>query len=158
MTQDSGSWGQQGGYPPQGPGGYPAQPQQPGGYPPQQPGGYPPQQPAGFPPQQPGYPPQGGYPPQPPPGGYPPQQPGGYGPQGPGGIAPGGPAAPRKKSPVMIIAIVAAAEELVADRIAEQRPGAIFHVGDIGQAQRRAIAVLSAALDSHLSQIVRRDD
>ena len=123
MTQDSGSWGQQGGYPPQGPGGYPPQPQQPGGYPPQQPGGYPPQQPggfppqqpAGFPPQQPGYPPQGGgYPPQPPPGGFPPQQPGGYGPPGPGGIAPGGPAAPRKKSPVMIIAIVAAAIVLLA--------------------------------------------
>jgi hypothetical protein len=122
VTQDSGSWGQQGGYPPQGPGGYTAQPQQPGGYPPQQPGGYPPQQPggfppqqpAGFPPQQPGYPPQGGYPPQPPPDGYPPQQPGGYGPQGPGGIAPGGPAAPRKKSPVMIIAIVAAAIVLLA--------------------------------------------
>jgi hypothetical protein len=114
VTQDSGSWGQQGGYPPQGPGGYPPQPQQPGGYPPQQPGGYPPQQPAGFPPQQPGYPPQGGYPPQPPPGGYPPQQPGGYGPPGPGGIAPGGPAAPRKKSPVMIIAIVAAAIVLLA--------------------------------------------
>jgi hypothetical protein len=110
VTQDSGSWGQQGGYPPQGPGGYPAQPQQPGGYPPQQPGGYPPQQPGGFPPQQPaGFPPQ-----QPPPGGYPPQQPGGYGPQGPGGIAPGGPAAPRKKSPVMIIAIVAAAIVLLA--------------------------------------------
>ena len=58
MTQDSGSWGQQGGYPPQGSGGYPPQPQQPGGYPPQQPGGYPPQQPGGFPPQQPaGFPP-----------------------------------------------------------------------------------------------------
>jgi hypothetical protein len=122
VTQDSGSWGQQGGYPPQGPGGYPPQPQQPGGYPPQQPGGYPPQQPggfppqqpAGFPPQQPGYPPQGGYPPQPPPGGYPPQQPGGYGPPGPGGSAPGGPAASRKKSPVMIIAIVAAAIVLLA--------------------------------------------
>jgi len=123
VTQDSGSWGQEGGYPPQGPGGYPPQPQQPGGYPPQQPGGYPPQQPggfppqqpAGFPPQQPGYPPQGGgYPPQPPPGGFPPQQPGGYGPPGPGGIAPGGPAAPRKKSPVMIIAIVAAAIVLLA--------------------------------------------
>jgi len=105
VTQDSGSWGQEGGYPPQGP----------GGYPPQQPGGFPPQQPAGFPPQQPGYPPQGGgYPPQPPPGGFPPQQPGGYGPPGPGGIAPGGPAAPRKKSPVMIIAIVAAAIVLLA--------------------------------------------
>jgi hypothetical protein len=122
VTQDSGSWGQQGGYPPQGPGGYPPQPQQPGGYPPQQPGGYPPQQPggfppqqpAGFPPQQPGYPQQGGYPPQPPPGGYPPQQPAGYGPPGPGGIGSGGPAAPRKKSPVMIIAIVAAAIVLLA--------------------------------------------
>jgi hypothetical protein len=122
VTQDSGSWGQQGGYPPQGPGGYPPQPQQPGGYPPQQPagyppqqpGGFPPQQPAGFPPQQPGYPPQGGYPPQPPPGGYPPQQPAGYGPPGPGGIGSGGPAAPRKKSPVMIIALVADAIVLLA--------------------------------------------
>lgn len=124
MTQDSGQWGQQGGYPPQGPGGgyppQPPQPQQPGGYPPQQPGGYPsppprgyPPPPAGYPPQQPGYP-QGGYPPQPPAGGYPPQQPGGYAPQGPGGVAPGAPGAPRKKSPVMIIAIVAAAIVLLA--------------------------------------------
>jgi hypothetical protein len=113
VTQDSGSWGQQGGYPPQGPGGYPPQPQQPGGYPPQQPGGYPPQQPGGFPPQQPaGFPPQQpGYPQQ---GGYPPQQPGGYGPPGPGGVGSSGPAAPRKKSPVMIIAIVAAAIVLLA--------------------------------------------
>jgi hypothetical protein len=132
VTQDSGQWGQQGGYPPQGPGGgypQPPQPQQPGGYPPQQPGGYPPQQPggypsppqrgfppppAGYPPQQPGYPPQGGYPPQPPAGGYPPQQPGGFAPQGPGGVAPAAPGAPRKKSPVMIIAIVAAAIVLLA--------------------------------------------
>jgi hypothetical protein len=142
MTQDPGQWDQQGGgyppqgppqrpggyppqpqqpagYPPQQPGGYPPQqpggypPQQPGGYPPQQPGGYPPQQPGGYPPQQPGYPQQGGYPQQPPPG-YPLQQPGPYGPQGPGGVAPGGPAAPRKKSPVMIIAIVAAAIVLLA--------------------------------------------
>jgi hypothetical protein len=113
VTQDSGSWGQQGGYPPQGPGGYPPQPQQPGGYPPQQPAGYPPQQPGGFPPQQPaGFPPQQpGYPQQ---GGYPPQQPGGYGPPGPGGVGSSGPAAPRKKSPVMIIAIVAAAIVLLA--------------------------------------------
>ena len=43
MTDESGQWGPQGGYPPQSPGGYP--PQSPGGYPPQQPGGYPPQQP-----------------------------------------------------------------------------------------------------------------
>ena len=124
MTQDSGQWGQQSGYPPQGPGGgyppQPPQPQQPGGYPPQQPGGYPsppprgyPPPPAGYPPQQPGYP-QGGYPAQPPAGGYPPQQPGGYAPQGPGGVAPGAPGAPRKKSPVMIIAIVAAAIVLLA--------------------------------------------
>jgi hypothetical protein len=128
VTQDSGRWGQQGGYPPQGPGGYPPQqppggyppqqpgglpPQQPGGYPPQQPpGGYPPQQPGGYPPQQPAYPPRGGYPSQAPAGGYPPQQPGAYGPQGP--VAPGAPAAPRKKSPVMIIAIVAAAVVLLA--------------------------------------------
>jgi hypothetical protein len=128
MTQDPGQWGQQGGYAPQRSGGYPPQqppggyppqqpgglpPQQPGGYPPQQPpGGYPPQQPGGYPPQQPGYPPQGGYPPQPPPGGYPPQQQGAYGPAGP--VAPGGPGAPRKKSPVMIIAIVAAAIVLLA--------------------------------------------
>jgi hypothetical protein len=129
MTQNPGQWGgQQGGYPPQGPGGY--QPQQPGGYPPQSAGsppqpppgyppqpppGYPPQSSPGYPPQPPGYPPPGGYgpqgafAPQPPPGGYPPQQPGGYGPQGPAG-----PGAPRKKSPVMIIAIVAAAIVLLA--------------------------------------------
>jgi hypothetical protein len=114
VTQDSGQWGQQGGYQPQGPGGgYPPQPQQPGGYPPQQPGGYPPQQPVGYPPQ-PGYSPQAGYAPQPPPGGYPPQQPGGFGPQGPGGVVPGAPGAPRKKSPVMIIAIVVAAILLLA--------------------------------------------
>jgi len=122
VTQDSGQWGQQGGYPPQGPeGGYPPRPQQPAGYSPQQPGGYspqeprgyPPPQPAGYPPQQPGYPPQGGYPPQLPPG-YPPQQPGGFAPQGPGGVAPGAPGAPRKKNPVMIIAIVAAAIVLLA--------------------------------------------
>ena len=54
MTQDSGQWGQQGGYPPQVPGeGYPPQPpqpQQPGGYPPQQPGGYPSPPPRGYPP------------------------------------------------------------------------------------------------------------
>ena len=128
MTQNPGDWGQQGqqsGYPPQQPGGYPPQQPGPGGYPPQQPG-YP-QQPAGYPPQQPpqqvGYPPpggwgeQGGYAPQPPPGGYPPQQPGGYGPQGPAGGtpgAPGGPGAPAKKSPVMIIAMVAAAIVLLA--------------------------------------------
>ena len=61
MTQNPPDWGQQGGYPPQGPGGYP--PQQPSpGYPPQQPSpGYPPQQPGGYPPQQ---PPQQGYPPR----------------------------------------------------------------------------------------------
>jgi len=128
MTQNPGDWGQQGqqrGYPPQQPGGYPPQQPGPGGYPPQQPG-YP-QQPAGYPPQHPpqqaGYPPPGGwgqqgsYAPQPPPGGYPPQQPGGYGPQGPAGGAPGapgGPGAPAKKSPVMIIAIVAAAIVLLA--------------------------------------------
>ena len=125
MTQDSGQWGQEGGYPPQGPSGYP--PQQPGGYPPQQPGGSPPQQPGGFPPQQPsGYPPQppGGYgpagapqrasAPQPAPGGYPPQQPGGFGPQPPGAGPPGAPGVPPKKSPVIIIAIVAAAIVLLA--------------------------------------------
>ena len=114
MTDNPGQWGPKGGYPPQGPGGYPPQ-QQPAGYPPQQPGGYPPQQPAsyppqgGYPPQQPAsYPPQqpGGYPPQPPPGGYPPQQPAVGG--------PGAPGAPAKKSPVMIIAIVAAAIVLLA--------------------------------------------
>jgi hypothetical protein len=114
VTQDSGQWGQQGGYQPQGPGGgYPPQPQQPGGYPPQQPGGYPPQQPVGYPPQ-PGYSPQAGYAPQAPPDGYPPQQPGGFGPQGPGGVVPGAPGAPGKKSPVMIIAIVVAAILLLA--------------------------------------------
>jgi hypothetical protein len=115
VTQNPPDWGQQGGYPPQGPGGYP--PQQPGGYP--SPGGYPPQQPAGYPPQQPppqqGYPPQSGYSPQraygPPSGGYPPQ-PADFGPQGPGG--PGTQGAPAKKSPVMIIAIVAAAIVLLA--------------------------------------------
>lgn len=124
MTQDPGQWGQQGGYPPQGPGGYP--PQQPGGYPPQQPGGSPPQQPGGFPPQQPSsYPPQpsGAYGPpgapqrayaQGPPGGYPPQQPGGFGPQPPGAAPPAAPGVPAKKSPVIIIAIVAAAIVLLA--------------------------------------------
>jgi hypothetical protein len=128
MTQNPGDWGQQGqqrGYPPQQPGGYPPQQPGPGGYSPQEPG-YP-QQPVAYPPQQPpqqaGYPPPGGwgqqgsYAPQPPPGGYPPQQPGGYGPQGPAGGAPGapgGPGAPAKKSPVMIIAIVAAAIVLLA--------------------------------------------
>ena len=114
MTDQPGQWGPQGSYPPQGPGGYP--PQQPGGYPQQQPAGYPPQQP-GYPPQQPGsggYPPQGGYAPQPPPGGYPPQQPGGYGPQGPTAGGTGAPGAPQKKSPIMIIAIVAAAIVLLA--------------------------------------------
>jgi hypothetical protein len=112
MTEHSGQWGPQGGYPPQGPGGYP--PQQPAGYPPQQPVGYPPQ--PGYPPQQPGgggYPPQGAYTPQPP-GGYPPQQPGGYGPQGPAAGGPGPQRGPAKKSPVMIIAIVAAAIVLIA--------------------------------------------
>jgi len=112
MTEHSGQWGPQGGYPPQGPGGYP--PQQPAGYPPQQPAGYPPQ--PGYPPQQPGgggYPPQGAYTPQPP-GGYPPQQPGGYGPQGPAAGGPGPQRGPAKKSPVMIIAIVAAAIVLLA--------------------------------------------
>jgi hypothetical protein len=133
VTQDPGQWGQQGGYPSQGPGGYP--PQQPGGYPPQQPGGSPPQQPGGSPPQQPGdFPPQqpSSYPPQPPggygppgapqrayapqpaPGGYPPQQPGGFGPQPPGAGPTGAPGAPPKKSPVIIIAIVAAAIVLLA--------------------------------------------
>jgi hypothetical protein len=124
VTQDPGQWGQQGGYPPQGPGGYP--PQQPGGYPPQQPGGSPPQQPGGFPPQQPSsYPPQpsGAYGPpgapqrayaQGPPGGYPPQQPGGFGPQPPGAAPPAAPGVPAKKSPVIIIAIVAAAIVLLA--------------------------------------------
>jgi hypothetical protein len=133
VTQDPGQWGQQGGYPSQGPGGYP--PQQPGGYPPQQPGGSPPQQPGGSPPQQPedfppqqpsSYPPQppGGYgppgapqrayAPQPAPGGYPPQQPGGFGPQPPGAGPTGAPGAPPKKSPVIIIAIVAAAIVLLA--------------------------------------------
>ena len=115
MTQNPPDWGQQGGYPPQGPGGYP--PQQPSpGYPTQQPGGYPPQQPPqqGYPP--PGYGPQRAY--GPPPGGYPPQ-PADFGPQGPGpgGPAPSGPGtqgAPAKKSPVMIIAIVAAAIVLLA--------------------------------------------
>jgi len=115
VTQNPPDWGQQGGYPPQGPGGYP--PQQPSpGYPPQQPGGYPPQQPPqqGYPP--PGYGPQRAY--GPPPGGYPPQ-PADFGPQGPGpgGPAPSGPGtqgAPAKKSPVMIIAIVAAAIVLLA--------------------------------------------
>jgi hypothetical protein len=120
VTQNPPDWGQPGGYPPQGPGGYP--PQQPAGYPPQQPGGYPPQQPAGYPQQPPpqGYPPPS-YSPQraasgPPTGGYPPQ-PGGYGPQGPGPGGPGTPGtpgAPAKKSPVMIIAIVAAAIVLLA--------------------------------------------
>jgi hypothetical protein len=114
MTEHSGQWGPQGGYPPQGPGSYP--PQQPGGYPPQQPAGYPPQ--PGYPPQQPGaggYPPQRAYTPQPDPGGYPPQQPGGYGPQGPAaGGGPGSQGGPAKKSPVMIIAIVAAAIVLLA--------------------------------------------
>ena len=114
MTEQSGQWGPQGGYPPQGPGGYP--PQQPGGYPPQQPAGYPAQ--PEYPPQQPGaggYPPQRAYTPQPPPGGYPPQQPGGYGPQGPAaGGGPGSQRGPAKKSPVMIIAIVAAAIVLLA--------------------------------------------
>jgi hypothetical protein len=112
MTEHSGQWGPQGGYPPQSPGGYP--PQQPAGYPPQQPAGYPPQ--PGYPPQQPGgggYPPQGAYTPQPP-GGYPPQQPGGYGPQGPAAGGPGPQRGPAKKSPVMIIAIVAAAIVLLA--------------------------------------------
>ena len=112
MTEHSGQWGPQGGYPPQGSGGYP--PQQPAGYPPQQPAGYPPQ--PGYPPQQPGgggYPPQGAYTPQPP-GGYPPQQPGGYGPQGPAAGGPGPQRGPAKKSPVMIIAIVAAAIVLLA--------------------------------------------
>jgi hypothetical protein len=125
VTQDSGQWGQQGGYPPQGPGGYP--PQQSGGYPPQQPGGSPPQQPGGYPPQQPSsYPPQpaGGYgppgapqrayAPQPAPGGYPPQQPGGFGPQPPGAGPTGVPGVPPKKSPVIIIAIVAATVVLLA--------------------------------------------
>lgn len=120
MTQNPPDWGQQGGYPPQGPGGYP--PQQPSpGYPPQQPSpGYPPQQPGGYPQQQPpqqGYPPQGSYGPQraygPPPGEFPPQ-PAGFGPQGPGPQPPGAQGAPAKKSPVMIIAIVAAAIVLLA--------------------------------------------
>jgi hypothetical protein len=120
VTQNPPDWGQQGGYPPQGPGGYP--PQQPSpGYPPQQPSpGYPPQQPGGYsqqqPPQQ-GYPPQGSYGPQraygPPPGGYPPP-PTDFGPQGPGQPPPGTQGAPAKKSPVMIIAIVAAAIVLLA--------------------------------------------
>ena len=111
MTQNPPDWGQQGGYPPQGPGGYP--PQQPSpGYPPQQPSpGYPPQQPPqqGYPP--PGYGPQRAY--GPPPGGYPPQ-PADFGPQGPGPQPPGTQGAPAKKSPVMIIAIVAAAIVLLA--------------------------------------------
>ncbi len=120
MTQNPPDWGQQGGYPPQGPGGYP--PQQPSpGYPPQQPSpGYPPQQPGGYPQQQPpqqGYPPQGSYGPQraygPPPGEFAPQ-PAGFGPQGPGPQPPGTQGAPAKKSPVMIIAIVAAAIVLLA--------------------------------------------
>jgi hypothetical protein len=120
VTQNPPDWGQQGGYPPQGPGGYP--PQQPSpGYPPQQPSpGYPPQQPGGYPQQQPpqqGYPPQGSYGPQraygPPPGGYPPP-PTDFGPQGPGQPPPGTQGAPAKKSPVMIIAIVAAAIVLLA--------------------------------------------
>ena len=120
MTQNPPDWGQQGGYPPQGPGGYP--PQQPSpGYPPQQPSpGYPPQQAGGYPQQQPpqqGYPPQGSYGPQraygPPPGEFPPQ-PAGFGPQGPGPQPPGTQGAPAKKSPVMIIAIVAAAIVLLA--------------------------------------------
>lgn len=138
MSQDSGQWPPQGqpggGYPPSGPpGNYPPQ-GQPAGYPASgQPGGYPPPGPGGYPQQ----PPPGGYPPQPQPGGYPPQ--GAYGPQGayipqggyapqqpglppggPGGYPPlgppgGGPAGPAgKKSPAMIIGIVAAAVVLLA--------------------------------------------
>jgi hypothetical protein len=117
VTQNPGDWGQQSqqpGYPPQ-----PPQQSAPGGYPPQQPAGYPPwqpPQPATYPPPG-GYGQPGGYTPQPPPPGYPPEQPGGYGPQGPTGGAPGTPGAPggpTKKSPVMIIAIVAAAIVLLA--------------------------------------------
>ena len=118
MTQSPGDWGQQGqqgGYPPQGPSGYPPQQPGPGGYPPQQPAGYPPQQPTYTPPG--GWGPQGAYAPQQPPSGYPPQPPTGYGPQGPASGTPGTPGvpgAPAKKSPVMIIAIVAAAIVLLA--------------------------------------------
>jgi hypothetical protein len=141
VTQNPPDWGQQGGYPPQGPGGYP--PQQPAGYPPQQPspGGYPPQQPAGYPPQQPpqqGYPPQGGYSPQraygPPPGGYPPQ-PGGFAPQGPGPTGSGTQGAPAKKSPVMIIAIVAAAIVLLA------AVGGIIMVLNRGSAEQPDVSI-----------------
>ena len=122
MTQNPGQWGPQGGYPPQGPG---------GGYPPSGQSGYPQPQPTpGYPPQQGGYNPQGGYSPQgtyAPQGGYPPQgQPAGYGQQPPGGgygqpgeVPPGGgypPAAgpAAKKSPGLIIGIVAAAIVLLA--------------------------------------------
>ena len=141
MTQNPPDWGQQGGYPPQGPGGYP--PQQPAGYPLQQPspGGYPPQQPAGYPPQQPpqqGYPTQGGYSPQraygPPPGGYPPQ-PGGFAPQGPSPTGPGTQGAPAKKSPVMIIAIVAAAIVLLA------AVGGIIMVLNRGSAEQPDVSI-----------------
>ena len=106
MSQDAGGWPPQGGYsqgyPSQGqPGNYGQQPPQ-GGYPP---GGYGPQG---------AYGPQAGYPPQ----GYQPGVPGGYPPVGPGygGIPPGGP--PAKKSPAMIIGIVAAAVVLLLPSVA----------------------------------------
>jgi hypothetical protein len=143
VTQNPPDWGQQGSYPPQGPGGYP--PQQPAGYPPQQQPpqqGYPPQQPAGYPPQQQppqqGYPPQGSYSPQraygPPPGGYPPQ-PGGFAPQGPGPTGPGTQGAQAKKSPVMIIAIVAAAIVLLA------AVGGIIMVLNRGSAEQPDVSI-----------------
>jgi len=124
MSQDLGGWPPEDGYaqgqteagglPPSQPGGYSTQ-GQPGGYPPQsQPGGYAPQ-PAGYGQPSGGYGPSGAYGAQ---AGYPPQGyqqgvPGGYLPAGPGyGVPPGGP--PPKKSPAMIIGIVAAAVVLLA--------------------------------------------
>lgn len=116
MTQPGG-WGPQG-YPPQGQGGYP--PQGPGGFPQQQPPpGYPPQ-PGPYNPQGTYAPQGGGYPPQGPPGGYgqlPPGggygQPGGGMPPHGGGYPPTG-GQPAKKSPGLIIGIVAAALVLLA--------------------------------------------
>jgi hypothetical protein len=123
MSQEAGGWPPQGGsqgqagpggLPPSHQGGYPSQ-GQPGGYSSQgAPGGYG-QQPqlGGYPSQTGGYTPPGGYGPQ---AGYPPQgySPGGYPPAGPGFTAapPGGP--PSRKSPAMIIGIVAAAVVLLA--------------------------------------------
>ena len=46
---------------------------------------------------------------------------------------------------------------VVDDRVAEERPGVLDHVGHVAQDERRAVALLFVA-DGHLGQVLRRLD